>query len=275
MPKRIAKSSPLIIGHRGASALAPENTFAAFARALNEGAVGVELDVRLASDGVPVVIHDATLRRTGLREGVVARTTSRELCQINVGSWFNRSHPQLARAEHTRQFLPTLDQVFEFFEDHPSRLEVIYVEMKTDKAEDSYVDLAASVAQLINDPSLRSRVVVVSFNLKAVAQIKMIDSSIATGALFEPRRHTVKIIRKHPMITLALECGADEILLHRMIATRRLSDLATESNLRPVVWTVDGPKWMRRAASFGIHAVITNDPATMAASVEPVDPKDK
>ena len=265
MPISISKSSPLIIGHRGASALAPENTLASFARALDDGAAGVELDVRLASDGVPVVIHDATLRRTGLVEGVVASMTSRALGRVDVGRWFNRAHPQLARAEHTRQFLPTLDQVFDFFKHHPSR-PVIYVEMKTDKAEDTYVDLAGAVAQLIDHHRLRSRVVVVSFNLKAVAQIKTIDSSIPTGALFEPRRNAVKIIRKHPMIAAALECGADQILLHRLIATRRMVDLATESDMRPVVWTVDDPKWMRRAASFEIHALITNNPAAIAAS---------
>lgn len=63
LPQAIAKTKPLIIGHRGASELAPENTLAAFKRALTDGAAGVELDVRLASDGVPVVIHDANLRR--------------------------------------------------------------------------------------------------------------------------------------------------------------------------------------------------------------------
>jgi glycerophosphoryl diester phosphodiesterase len=275
LPKRISKSSPLIIGHRGASALAPENTLVAFGRALNDGAAGIELDVRLAGDGIPVVIHDATLRRTGLREGVIARMTSRELRQIEVGSWFNRAHPQFARAEYTRQFLPTLDQVFDFFERHPSRPDVIYVEMKTDKAEDTYVDLAGSVARLVNDHSLRSCVVIVSFNLKAIAHIKTIDPAIPTGALFEPRRNTMKIIRKHPMITAALECGADQILLHRLIATRRIVDLATESNLRSVVWTVDDPKWMRRAASFGIHAVITNNPVEMRANIAATDAKAK
>jgi glycerophosphoryl diester phosphodiesterase len=273
LPKRLSKSSPLIIGHRGAAALAPENTLVAFGRALDDGAAGVELDVRLASDGIPVVIHDATLRRTGLRGGVVARMTSRELRKIEVGSWFNRAHPQLARAEHAQEFLPTLDQVFAFFKDHPSRPDAIYMEMKTDKAEDTHVDLAGSVAQLINYHGLRSRVVVVSFNLKAVAQIKTIDPAILTGALFEPRRNTVKIIRKHPMITAALECGADQILLHRLIATRRIVDLAAESNLRSVVWTVDDPKWMRRAASFGIHAVITNNPAEMTATIASTDAK--
>jgi len=267
LPDTISKTPPLIIGHRGASALAPENTVATFKRALIDGAAGVELDVRLAGDGVPVVIHDANLRRTGLREGVVAKMTSSELGQTNVGSWFNSSHPRLARADYTRQVVPTLEQVFDLFKKRATRAEVIYVEIKTDKAEDTYIELAGSVAQLINDHSLHSNVVVVSFNLKSLAQIKLINAAITTGALFEPRRNPVKILRKHPMITAALECGADQILLHRLIATRRLADLAAENDLRPVVWTVDDPKWMRRGASFGIHAVITNNPALMAASI--------
>jgi len=71
-------SNPFIIGHRGASAHAPENTLAAFDLAFDAGADGIEFDVRLARDGVPVVIHDATLKRTALREGSVESLTSLE-----------------------------------------------------------------------------------------------------------------------------------------------------------------------------------------------------
>src|SRR5258707_6037712 len=136
LPHAIPKTPPLIIGHRGASALAPENTLVAFERASADGAAGVELDVRLASDGVPVVIHDASLRRTGLREGVVAKMSSRELAQTDVGSWFKSSHPRLARAEHWRQAVPSLAQVFDFFYKRSNRSALIYVEMTTDNAED-------------------------------------------------------------------------------------------------------------------------------------------
>ena len=267
MPRTISKTPPLIIGHRGASALAPENTLAAFKRALEDGAAGVELDIRLASDGVPVVIHDANLRRTGLREGVVAKMTSSELGQTDVGSWFNSKYPHLARAEYSRQVVPTLDQVFDLFKTRSMRSALIYVEMKTDRAETDPVELAAGVVQLVTDRDLHSRVVVVSFNLKALAQIKKIDSAIATGALFEPGRNPVKTFRKHPMISAALECGADQILLHRLIARRRLVDFATRNNLLPIVWTVDDLKWNRRATSLGIHALITNHPGLMMASL--------
>ena len=259
-------SRPLIIGHRGASAVAPENTLAAFARALDEGADGVELDVRLARDGVPVVIHDATLRRTGLREGIVAEMTSAELGKIDVGSWFNRANPRLARPEYARQFIPTLDQVFLFFNEDPSREATIYVEMKTDRALQSSNELAHSVAQSINEFEFRSRVVVVSFNLNALAFIKQIDAGICTGALFEPRHTARKLMSTRRMIASVIERGADEILLHRLMATRNLVRCALENGIRPVVWTVDDSKWIRRANALGLHGVITNNPSKMAAA---------
>jgi glycerophosphoryl diester phosphodiesterase len=232
---------------------------------LDDGADGVEFDVRLARDGVPMVIHDANLRRTGQGRGVVAEMTSSELARSDVGSWFNRAHPKRANADYTRQFVPTLEQTLGLLRNHAAGPGLIYVEMKTDHAEDRYLDLCSAVVQLVRDHRLESRVVVVSFNLTAVARIKVIDPGTRTGALFEPRRHTVKIIRRHPMIAAALECGADEILLHRTIANRRNVDLSLESNLRPVVWTVDPPKWMLRATSLGIHALFTNNPAAMIA----------
>ena len=76
---------PLIIGHRGASALAPENTLASFSRAIADGADGFEFDVRLSRDHIPVVIHDADLKRTAHKNSRVAALSAQELSQIDVG----------------------------------------------------------------------------------------------------------------------------------------------------------------------------------------------
>ena len=259
---------PLIIGHRGASALAPENTLAAFALAMDDGADGVELDVRLAQDGVPVVIHDSTLRRTGRCKGIVADLTSKELGQKDVGSWFNYAHPLLARPEYTRQVVPTLDQVLHLFSNHPTSSAaagaVLYVELKMDDTQDSTRDLARPVVQLVNDQGLRNRVVLVSFNLTALARIKQIDPAIRTGALFAPNSHPGRLVRKHAMVAAALESGADELLLHRMIARSGAVRAAADYSLRVVIWTVADPRWLRRAGSRGIHALITNNPALLS-----------
>ena len=80
MPHRFfASRGPLVFAHRGGSALAPENTFAAFDNGLALGADGLELDVHLSRDGVVVVHHDCTLDRTTVLSGPVAAQSAREL----------------------------------------------------------------------------------------------------------------------------------------------------------------------------------------------------
>src|SRR6266550_1324398 len=110
---------PLIVGHRGASAVAPENTLAAFSRAIADGAEGIEFDVRLSRDGVPMVIHDASLRRTASIDSLVSDLSSEELLEIDVGSWFAQAtidtRTPLAASTYSGVKLPTLAQVLQLF----------------------------------------------------------------------------------------------------------------------------------------------------------------
>ena len=235
---------------------------AAFSIAMDTGADGIEFDVRLSRDGVAVVIHDATLQRTGLREEAVAGMSAEQLGKVDVGSWFNRAHPKRAREEFTREGVPTLDQVIRLLQNRDARL---YVEMKFG-ADEGFTDLTQAVARLIKEHKLHSRTVVVSFDLAAIAQIKQIDHVIRTGALFEPKSDLTTVVRKQRMIKAAIDHGANEILLHRAIATRGAIRLAIEAGLPVVVWTVDDPKWIDRARRLGIYALITNDPAKMTVS---------
>jgi len=75
--------------------------------------------------------------------------------------------------------------------------------------------LTQAIAQLIKEHKLHSRVVIVSFELAAIAQIKQIDPAIRTGALFEPKSDLTAVVRKQRMIKAAIDHGANEILLHR------------------------------------------------------------
>src|SRR4026208_1214373 len=103
---------PLIIGHRGASAGAPENTMAAFRAAIAVGADGIEFDVRLTREGVPVVIHDSTLRRTGGLSQRIADLTWAEVAKVDVGSWFSRSF--------ANETVPNLTELFTLFQSNNS-----------------------------------------------------------------------------------------------------------------------------------------------------------
>jgi glycerophosphoryl diester phosphodiesterase len=256
----LSSKPPLIIAHRGSSAAAPENTLAAFGHALDAGADGIELDVRLASDGVPVVIHDASLRRTGSVRDEISQMTSTQLAKADVGSWFNRAHPVLAQEEYARECVPTLESVFQLVLNRKRDEFTIYIELKTDgKAS----DLARSVAELIRRDGFHQRVVVVSFDLDALRETKLTDSSIRTGALFAPRHGAGAGLRVERIVATGVESGADEILLHRLIARPKLISSAIRSDLKVVVWTVDDATWLGRATDLGVHALITNDPALL------------
>lgn len=247
-------ATPLILGHRGASAVAPENTLGAFSQALADGADGIEFDVRLSRDYVPVVLHDANLKRTGLRDAVVRDLNSTDLAQCDVGSWFSTRDSTYAGEK-----LPLLSQVFEVFRESRKHF---YVEMKCETGEGD--KLAEQVVQLTRAAGMGDRVVVESFDLAAIAAVKRHDAGVRTAALFEPKlSRPISTIRRSKMIDAALEAGAEEIALHHTLASDRLVQKSREAGLEVVVWTVDDARWIERARSLGIKALIANDPREM------------
>jgi glycerophosphoryl diester phosphodiesterase len=224
---------PLIIGHRGASAVAPENTMPAFAAAIAAGADGIEFDVRLSRDRLPVIIHDDTLQRTVGLQKQVAELTAEELRRVDV---------------------PSLRELFELMAGNNLTL---YLEIKESSAE-----LAALCCQLINEFSFGDRVIVECFDL---AVLKYIEPSIKTAALFEARIYTDR-----NRIEKALAVGASVIALHHRLAKPKLVEKAKLAGLRVVVWTVDDPAWVARARTMGIEALITNNPATMIEAADQI-----
>ena len=248
----------LIIGHRGASAVAPENTMAAFREALAVGADGIEFDVRLTRDGVPVVIHDSTLRRTGGLPYRVADLTSAEISKIDVGSWFaqKKGFPPGTFANET---VPSLAELFTLFQSNNSTL---YLEMKCDSPTEQR-PLAEACVRAIDEHSLKDRVVVECFQLPALKILREIEPDIKTVALFEPSFTNPSVLSDQRIINQATEVGAAALALHHRLARESLVQKAKSAGLHVAVWTVDDPAWIERATAIGIDALITNDPAAM------------
>ena len=251
-----ATLTPLIIAHRGASLVAPENTIAAFERALHSRADGIEFDVRLSRDGVPVVIHDATLQRTGLVGGRVAEITADELEQIDVGSWFSsKTTPPTFAGER----IPRLARVLKLCANGKG---LLYVELKPSPRERA--ELAHAVTKLVREFSMVDRVVIESFDLASLEAIKACDGDIRTAALFQRRwMRNIPFLRFETMIDLAVKSGAGEIALHYNLIDKRTVDAALAADLRVLAWTVDDPVWIDRARELGMSALITNDPEGM------------
>lgn len=249
-----------IIGHRGASAVAPENTMAAFREALAVGADGIEFDVRLTRDGVPVVIHDSTLRRTGGLPHRVADLSWAEISKVDVGSWFaeRRGLPPGTFANET---VPSLAELFTLFQSNNSML---YLEMKCDSPYEQR-PLAEACVRAIREHSLEDRVIVECFQLPALKILKEIDPEIKTVALFEPTFTNPSVLIDQRMINQATGVGAAALALHHRLARESLVQKAKDAGLYVAVWTVDDPAWIERARTLGIDALITNDPAAMLA----------
>jgi glycerophosphoryl diester phosphodiesterase len=247
--------TPLIIGHRGASATAPENSLAAFRQAIADGADGLEFDVQLAKDGVPVVFHDFTLYRMQRKKLRTSRFTSEELKEVNLGAWFNAKHPRRADHAFESETIPTLAEVFALLEDFRGR---IYVELKCRPHEVSAL-VKATLAE-IKKTNLLPQIVIKSFTLEAVSEAKNSLPEIRTAALFAPR--IVSFLRQQQQIfKQAKTFLADELSLHYSLAKPQLMKLAAQENLPVTIWTADNPIWVERAVETGIYAIITNDPA--------------
>ncbi|MEP7211635.1 MAG: glycerophosphodiester phosphodiesterase family protein [Acidobacteriota bacterium] len=245
---------PLIIAHRGASAHAPENTFAAFQEAIDVGADGIEFDVRLSRDGVPVVFHDEDLKRIAGRAEKISDLTAAELAEIDIGSWFNRAFPHRSRSEFSNERIKTLAETLGFLSGFTGR---IFAELKCTLADAE--ELSKSVCTLICGSPLLPRIIVKSFTLTAIPYVRRFCPDARTAALFEPTVRSVLRKQKN-IIGLAEQVGADGLSMHYTLATARLCRLARANGLPITIWTVDDTKWRERAVTRGIGAIITNDP---------------
>lgn len=247
--RKKVKRRPLIIAHRGASADAPENTLAAFRAAIDAGADGVEFDVQLAGDGVPVVIHDTDLRRTAGVDRSVVDLNSNQLSKLDVGSWF---------APHFRaETVPTLEQTLHLLRDFKG---LVYIELKCEL--NNVKPLAAAVCGLIGASPLLPQTIVKSFRLAAIPEVRALVPQVQTAALFEPSIMTI-LRRREYIIAMAREFGADQLSLHHSLATTKLCSLAAAANLPVTVWTVDNAAWLRRSSERSIRALITNQPTKL------------
>ncbi|MGD9589206.1 MAG: glycerophosphodiester phosphodiesterase [Pyrinomonadaceae bacterium] len=249
----------MIIGHRGASALAPENTLAAFQLAMDTGAEGVEFDVRLARDGVPVVFHDKTLKRIADLSSFVNTLTSTELSKIDVGSRFGASEAKNGRSLFDGESIPSLKQTLELLEGFHG---LVFIELKCDERDQD--ELTARVCEVVRSSAVMPRVIIKSFDLSVVTRAKIYLPDVRTAALFAPKMMTILRKEKH-LVKIAVELGADELSIHYSLATRKLMEKAEKRGLPVNVWTVNNPGWLRRAFNLGIRSVITDDPAKFLA----------
>lgn len=261
---------PLVIAHRGASALAPENTLAAFSLAIALGADGVEMDVQMSADGRPVVIHDARVSRTTNGAGTVSRLTLDQLQRLDAGSWFERRlsrRPRVramvgrisaeagaAAPRYSGEPVPSLEDVLSLLK--PAGLERIYVELKGTPANQQ--TLLNSVLALVRKLGVDRATTLLSFDLGLARRAKELASDVRTAALFPAKGR--RLISARSIVRSAESAGVDEVALHFGLATQRSIEAFHERGLSVSVWTANSKLAMRRIVACGADSIMTNFP---------------
>ena len=182
-PERLAQ----VIAHRGASRDCPENTLAAFDEALRQGADGIELDVQLSRDGIPVVYHDRTLVRAGGGRRRVARIDFAELAALDPGARVDRRF----RGQH----IPALEDVLARYGGRT----LLLVEIKTREGRtgrERHERLARAVARLVQERKLERNVWMLSFDPAVLAACADEAPGLRTVLNLKPPRRMTRALRE-------------------------------------------------------------------------------
>lgn len=230
---------PLLIAHRGFSGLYPENTLRALREALALKVDGCEIDTRLTADGVPVLLHDATVNRTTDGAGAVHELTSEQVQQLDAGSW---KGPEFAGEK-----VPTLAEALATVKGRG----LLVIEIKA-------ANMEAEVVQAVREAGSLGQCVVFSFNEEVVQKI----------AALEPRLPAIWLLGQLPaeeteqqaLLLRALDARCAALAPNQAALTAEFVRRARRLGLGVWAWTVDDLAALRRVAEMGVDALITNWP---------------
>ena len=230
-----SRAAPRVAAHRGASAIAPENTHAAIARAIDAGADLIEFDVRATSDGELLLFHDETLERFGGGKKKFAQLTAEAARQLDVGSFFDASFA----AERPPSLAEAVQQCL-------AGNSIPLIEHKTGSAE--------AYSAVLRELDAVDQVIVQSFNWKFLAALRAIEPEIKLGALGSKEVDAAKLA-EIASIQPVMVGWKDSDITPPAIAAFHQAEYAI------AIWTVNDPRRMRALAKSGIDIIITDQPA--------------
>jgi glycerophosphoryl diester phosphodiesterase len=252
---------PLCIGHRGAAALAPENTLRSFRAALEAGVDMVEFDVLGLGSGELVVAHSHDLHEVshGATDG-----TLRDL--------------SLAALRELAPELPTLDEALAFFVEEAPGLGV-HVDLKE-------AAVTETLLAALRHHGLVERTLVSSFHRSALRRLARVEPALRTGISFPEdqlgiadRRGSAPVIRAGlhalrpamPVLARTLLAGsrASTLVLHQALVSRQLVRWARRRGIPVVAWTVDDPRDVERLDGVGVDALVVNNPVVFVSTLAP------
>lgn len=225
------------IAHRGDSQNAPENTLAAFRRAIDLGCEGIEMDVARTADGQLVVFHDKSLDRTTTERGPVNRRTLEEIRAADAGSWFVE--------EFRGEPVPTLGEALDLAEGRA----VPFIEIK--ESFDPSNGVEGPIVRDLAERQMTERAVVVCRNEKSCRRLHELAPSLPLAYIAFRKRTILAAARNLPIVGL--------LLYHRWLSRDLVREL---HRLRRFVaaWTVNTAPEMQAACELYVDGIITDCP---------------
>lgn len=229
MPRsRVSKRKPIVIGHRGAAGIAPENTLVAFRKAAELGADGVEFDVQRTADGELVIFHDENLKRTTNISGVLRQVTWADLQAADSGSWFAK--------DFEGERVPKMRTLFEFMRTNDL---LMFIELKDPFR---YPGIEEQIAELIHEYNFVERAQVRSFYHDALHNFQRIAPDIAISELWYdhlPSEEETNFKTINALFSLYTQEAIAEIHERGQKATAwTVNDMNTAAQL--ISWGIDG-----------------------------------
>ena len=233
-----------VIAHRGFSGARPENTLAAVRAAIDVGADMVEVDVTLTADGHVVCIHDDTVNRTTNGSGPVTSFELDELQRLDAGSWFS--------SDWAGERIPTMEDVLDLSN---GRI-LVNIEIKSEVVTPEVQGgIAEKVVRMINRLGMSDRVIVSSFEPRALQQVRTIDPRIVTASLFNKKIH-----RGWAPSDVVEGVDSRALNISQKRVTPALMDQCRTHGIPVGVYTVNTEGDMRKMIGSGVHAIFTNYP---------------
>lgn len=235
---------PLVLAHRGANKVAPQNTLPAFEKAIQFNADGIETDVHLCKDGEIVICHNYTVDATSNGKGSIDEMAFAELRRLDFGSYFSDDYKGVT--------LPTLKELLSLVKN----MKLINIEIKPPQKDS---DLVKRVVEEIHKFGIQKNSIVSCFNPECIRQVKDIDRNIKTALLYEDNELGNEIMT-FGIAKYCQQLNADAAHPHRNLITHK--EVIDLHNLGIAVnpWTVNLEEDIIRLTNWGCDALITDIP---------------
>lgn len=225
--------------HRGASGYCPENTMAAFEKAIKLGCDSIETDVHLTADGELVLIHDEKVDRTTNSTGFVKDFTFKELRKLDAGSWYSSSY--------SKEKIPTAEELLILAKENN-----ISINFELKNGFIFYPKLEEKIIDLIYKFDMQNNTMFSSFNHYSMHKCKEISKEIKTGLLYMEGLYEPHIYCKH--------VNADAIHPNYSAINEEIIANCNASGILVNPFTVNDENIMKKLISAGVSGIITNYP---------------